>query len=410
MRITLLPTVLFLIFFHQSLISQNCIDIPNLPTSQINSNINDDTNYPVGSAFWSDGNIEFIKTPNTNQWNHQPGDSAFCISGNPIDFTISVANAISPKTLDLGILYEDGVIVDGDTVYNNANPPATYSGANFTFTENIASSYTISGDFDTVQVFVNGGNLCVYEICLEENTSTSNDCVDIPNLPVNQINDNINDNVNYPMGSVFWSEGNIEFIKKDTLNWNHQPGDSTFCISGNPIVFTISVANAVSPKTLDLGILYEDGVIVDGDTIYNNSNPPATYSGSGFTFTENIASSYTISGDFDTVQIFVNGGNLCVYEICLEENTLDLNKTVQSASSELAIFPNPVQPYQTININNDQIIREVLVKSLNGQLLLQQHSSAQQVSFPIDGRFKSGIYIVSLLIDDHWQHRKLIIQ
>ncbi|MGM0479639.1 MAG: T9SS type A sorting domain-containing protein [Bacteroidota bacterium] len=235
------------------------------------------------------------------------------------------------------------------------------------------------------------------------------ECIDIPNLPTNQINANISDDTNYPVGSAFYNEGNIDFIKTpNTSLWNHQPGDTTICTSGAN--FMISVANASAPKTLTIDMDSEYGMVVDGDTIYDNSNPPANYSGNNFNFTHvaNPISEYTIDGDFDTVEVLAN--NLCIYDICLEENTLNIEESLSATADKLTIYPNPAQRSETVKMNNSTDIEQLVVRSLNGQLMLHSNPSSQHASFAVNERFERGVYIISLFIDNRWEHRKLMIK
>lgn len=402
----LLPFLLFALVTSNALMSQHCVDIPNLPTSQINANINDDVNYPVGTTYWDDGGIEFIKLPSTGPWNHQPGDTTICTSTGNSKFSLSsVAN---PKTFEISTAYEYGLIVDNDTIFDNANPPASYSGANFSLTSNQntgINEYTITGDFDTLEILAN--NLCIFELCI--NDSVVENCIDIPNLPSNQINNNISDDNNYPVGEPFFVDGNIEFIKTpNTSTWSHQTGDTSICTSGGNMI--ISVANAPSPKTLNISLAYEYGLVIDGDTVFDNSNPPSSYSGSNFTLTSIQSTGineYSIAGDFDTLEILAN--NLCIYEVCLEENTLSNSAYTPESFNNAIVYPNPAKKGTWLSVNSPSIIENLQIFSMSGQLIYSSEKKSNQFKIPLGHRFENGLYVISYFTNEKWHKRKLVI-
>lgn len=191
--------------------------------------------------------------------------------------------------------------------------------------------------------------------------------------------------------------------------WSHQAGDTSLCTSSGNVVF--SLANASDPKTFYITMTYEYGLVIDGDTVFDNSNPPASYTGSNFnvTSTQNaMISDYTITGDFDTLEILAN--NLCIYEICLEESTLDLNESSKEILIDAVIYPNPINLNEQVFIKNNAIINRLRVSSLSGQVLYNQKTDSDEIHFTIDQRFQSGLYLVSIFTDGMWVHKKLLVK
>jgi hypothetical protein len=78
------------------------------------------------------------------------------------------------------------------------------------------------------------------------------------------------------------------------------------------------------------------GMVVDGDTIFKNNNPPALYNGNGFTvsYLNNV---FTVTGAFDTVHIF--GSTNCLSAICLDNISTGITDDNNPMQAE--IYPNP---------------------------------------------------------------------
>lgn len=235
-------------------------------------------------------------------------------------------------------------------------------------------------------------------------------CIDIPNMPISQINDNINDDVNYPVGSAYYSSGDIDLVKNPTSsNINHTQGDTIFCIgSGDGLFF--SFANAPDPKTVTLNTQYEFGIVVDGDTVYQNNTPPASYTGSNFSYTAtSMPSVHTITGSFDTVKV-LNQGNLCISKVCVEQGGVAGVKEIFSSPEEdLLIFPNPVKQNQEISFKSSKNIDKILITDVSGKTIYTNNFSSNEVNLTLDQKYHSGIYFVAVLVDHKWLQKKIVV-
>src|SRR5690606_13173375 len=110
----------------------------------------------------------------------------------------------------------------------------------------------------------------------------------------------------------------------------------TLCYIGE---IEMNVATApYAQRRLKFSSYFTYGLVIDGDTIFNNSNPPALYNGAGFTL--NYANNdFIITGAFDTVHIF--GSTNCIFAICLEEISTQLQHIFENNFEIFRIYPNP---------------------------------------------------------------------
>lgn len=235
-------------------------------------------------------------------------------------------------------------------------------------------------------------------------------CIDIPNMPISQINDNINDDVSYPVGSVYWSSGNIEFVKNQNSGEIFLGnGDTTFCTSSGS-GFHMSVANASNPKTLTLQTEYESGIVVDGDTVYQNASPPASYTGTNFSYTSSgMPTTATISGSFDSLEILFSG-NLCVYNLCLEEDSVAAVTEISTTyRKDILVFPNPVSQNQELSIKSNETIDKILITDMSGKTIYMNSLSSNETKLIVDEKFDSGIYFISVLSGQRKEQKKIVV-
>ena len=96
--------------------AQECIDFSNYSSSYLDSITFDDTNFPNGSTFISEGNLDLIKL-NGSIYQEIQGDSSMLFIGS---LGIQVNNFLcSDKELIFKALYTEGLVIDNDTIYYN---------------------------------------------------------------------------------------------------------------------------------------------------------------------------------------------------------------------------------------------------------------------------------------------------
>ena len=96
------------------------------------------------------------------------------------------------------------------------------------------------------------------------------------------------------------------------------------------------------------------------------------------------------------------GQFVVVNPLSVSDNYIDENK--------ISIYPNPVAQSKSVHINSDAHIQQLAVRNLNGQLIFHSDHDAEQAHFTINERFESGVYMISLYINNRWEHRKLMVR
>ncbi len=178
---TLIAGLLFNSFLSFGQLNNDCADI-----SQINDNVssyNNDLSYPSGSAIYSVGSLDIIKTYNTIGSLNE--STIFYLSGDPdqLNFgswlTIETSRVeCTDRSLSLTAFVNE-IIVDGDTI-----PSRPYTGEKFTVSHSFsnANELLISGEFETVTI--GGSTSMVSNICLTYGTCASTSSNEVNNTNI----------------------------------------------------------------------------------------------------------------------------------------------------------------------------------------------------------------------------------
>ena len=300
--------------------SGSCVQFGNYDNNFLNDVTADNVTYPPGDAFITEGDIQLIK-PNTSTF-YQFIDSAeneMCYIG---ELGIDVSSAsYNCRKLTFNMVAGLWFVVDGDTI-PTVYEDTTYIGAGWTLdkdTANFELSVTIEGDFDYVEIGLS--TICISDICLEPCATSSGSCVDFTNYTSTFLDDVTMDNVTYPPGDAFITEGDIQLIKPNTstfYQWINAP-ENEMCYIGN---LGIDVSSAsYNCRKLSFNLVAGMWIVIDNDTI-PAFQEDTTYSGAGWTAdkdTANFELTVTIEGDFDYVEISMS--TICISDICLEPCT-----------------------------------------------------------------------------------------
>lgn len=328
-----------------------CWDLSGLTQTLLNTVTADHTLYPAGSVFHQTGDIRIVK-PSTSPGNiymNAHGDT-LCYVGK-IEFNVATA-AFSPRTLTFNSMLTQGLIVDGDTIFQTNNPPALYNGSGFTVSYS-NNAFTIQGVFDTVHIF--GSTNCISAVCLSPLTPSNQTCLDFSGLSNQDLSNISTNHTTYPAGSTIYQSGDVKLIKPETSSIYMSINGDTLCYIGK-IEFQVTSAPFTQRKLVFNSIIFQ-GMVVDGDTVFQSNNPPVLYTGSGFTVAHAV-STFTIRGVFDTVHIF--GSTNCISGICLSPDTVSnqtcldytgtTNQYINDISNDDTTYPAGSTVFQTGNI------------------------------------------------------------
>ena len=127
------------------------------------------------------------------------------------------ASTCTNKELTFMCAYVEGLVVDGDTIYNGVFTPASYQGStfNFQFTGQGYGSgeFVITGDFDEV-ILLTQTNF-IWDVCLDCAAIAPPSCLDLSTYTTAYIDSAGQDNVNFPIGSTVVGNGDIDLNKYD---------------------------------------------------------------------------------------------------------------------------------------------------------------------------------------------------
>lgn len=358
---------------------QDCIDF-----SQYDQQYLDSVNFmPPGTVLFAEGDLELIRPDQWSQYQFLQGDTLIYI-GN-MDMDASASNC-AEKELTFSCVYMEGVVVDGDTVFTGVNPPVFYQGASWEFESfdmGTHIEYVVTGDFDVVHL-ISSTNF-IWDVCLDcLNPPVTSNCIDF-----SQYDQQYVDSVNFlPPGSVLFQEGDLALVRPDQwTQYQWIQGDTLMYIGNlNMDVSTFSCPN----KYLTFSCIYVEGMVVDGDTIFTAVNPPAFYSGTGFTFESYNAGThieYTIVGDFDLVHLI--GSTNLIWDICLE---CFVGLEEETIAPQVEIYPNPADLSVTITSLTGE---EYLIHSLNG-VLIASGTIAVETTLDVS-RYDPGLYMISVV-------------
>jgi hypothetical protein len=326
--------------------TQLCMDFGTSVTAQYCNDISmNHALYPVGSVLFQSPPIRIIKADTTTIFLNARNDTIWYIGRLLID--VSTA-AFPNRRLTFNSIFVSGSIVDGDTTFQTTPPPAQYSGPNYQFIYN-NPQFQYSGAFDSVLLY--GSTNIVNAICLDSAASISQDCINFTGTSGQYLQDISMNNTLYPAGSIVFQSGDIRIRKVAVPTQFISASGDTLCYIGK-IEIDVSQAS-YSPRKLTFHSIITQGMVIDGDTIFQNSNPPALYNGNGFTLAY-LNNHFTITGAFDTVHIF--GSTNCLSAICLENISTGLQS--ETTGQQVLVFPNPSSGWLNFNdLNHEALIQ-----------------------------------------------------
>lgn len=371
-------------------VNQTCLNFGTSVTTQYCNDISyNHTLYPVGSVLFQSPPIRILKADTTTMFLNARNDTIWYIGRLLID--VSTAS-YSSRRLVFNSVIVSGSLVDGDTAFQTTPPPPAASGPNYQFSfSNPVFEYT--GTFDSVYLY--GSTNIVSGICLEPDTPSTQSCMDFTGTTLQYIQEISTNNTLYPVGSVVFQTGDIRIRKAGIPFQAISASSDTLCYIGK---VEIDVAQAPYPgRLLTFYSIITQGMVVDGDTIFQASNPAPFYAGNGFTvaYANNI---FTITGAFDTVHIF--GSTNCLNSICLQSVPTAVIPDAGSMSTGWNVFPNPTTGQITLEHATYSGSTEVRVYSLQGAQMLHQMLEAGARTLSLNG-LPAGLYLLSIQTQDN---------
>src|SRR3989338_7307031 len=306
----LFTSVLLLFALQSSLAQTSCVDLSAYDNTYLNAVSFDNVTYPVGSAFITSGNIQYVKPSSGNFYQGIQGDSLFYVGDLDIDVS---SDTCTNHTLTFSSIYLEGLSVDGTVVFDMLNAPSTFVGNGWTFSK-IGQNYKVTGNFDVVSLYTQTNYL--FDVCLECVVGSTT-CVDLSAYDNAYLNAVSFDDVTYPIGTAFVTSGYIQYVKPSSGNsYQFIQGDSLLYIGDIDIDVS---TDPCSDHTLTFSSMFLYGLTVDGTVVFNAGNPPASFNGSGWTFTWLGGQDYQISGDFDVVSL--SSSTNFLFNVCLVCNS-----------------------------------------------------------------------------------------
>ena len=287
-----------------------CMNFSDYDISYLHDVEADQLTYPIGDTIVEYGYFHFIKADTLTTYSGIfPG--AICFDNQLI---LNVASfPYDCKELSFYLFPPTGLIIDGDTVYSMSDPPLSYSGSDFEMSYNGSADYVITGNFEQIHPF--GSDFCWKDICISECHYPPDLCLNFglyDSVYLIQLN---SDHIAYPPGGKIMEAGDLEVVKMDTTTIFGATTPDSLCISGT---ISIAVGTVTYPcRSVRIDLTGADGVTVDGENVFDMIAPPASYAGSGFTFSYDGGSEFVIEGTYDSIRVY--GSGFCVYDICLEE-------------------------------------------------------------------------------------------
>ena len=196
--------------------------------------------------------------------------------------------------------------------------------------------------------------------------------------------------------------GDIKFRKAGIPCQFISASGDTLCYIGK---IEIDITSAPYPqRQLTYYSIITQGMIVDGDTIFQNSNPVPQYNGVGFTvnYLNNI---FTITGAFDTVHIF--GSTNCLSAVCLSSISTQHESEVMATTDVLEIYPNPAENEFTL-FNGSEQSGYLRIFSIQGELIYSDSISSGKTQVNIE-QFQSGIYFIQFATENRLLYSKRLV-
>lgn len=363
-----------------SVSTQSCADFTGTTPQYLQDISMNNTLYPIGTVVFQTGDIKFRKAGVPCQFISASGDTLCYIGKIEIDITSA---PYPQRQLTFYSIITQGMIVDGDTIFKNSNPVPQYNGVGFTvnYLNNI---FTITGAFDTVHIF--GSTNCLSAVCLAPDTVSTQSCADFTGTTPQYLQDISINNTLYPIGTVVFQTGDIKFRKAGVPCQFISASGDTLCYIGK---IEMDISSAPYPqRQLTFYSIITQGMIVDGDTIFQNSNPAPQYNGVGFTvnYLNNI---FTITGAFDTVHIF--GSTNCLSAVCLSSIPTQINQEIVDVAG-FTIFPNPAGKEFTF-LNHSSESGQLKIYSLQGELVYTTTIQTAKINVSVEN-LNAGVYFI----------------
>jgi hypothetical protein len=376
-----------------------CMDLSNYDDQYINSVGFDDVTYPIGSAFITNGDIQYVKPSSGNSYESILNNQLFYVDDLDIDVSTSTC---ANKVLTFSCAYLEGLSVDGDSVFTMLNAPAYFDGGAWEFESDIAGNYTITGDFDVVSLFSQTNTLS--DVCLNCEPLSVIQCMDLSNYDNQYINSVGFDDVTYPIGSAFITNGDIQYVKPSS-------GNSYESILNNQLFYVDDLDIDVSTSTcankvLTFSCAYLEGLSVDGDSVFTMLNAPAYFDGGAWEFESDIAGNYTITGDFDVVSLFSQTNTLS--DVCLDCDDLVSVNEIPTMESNYTVYPNPTNGTFTINSMNNEGF-SFTVYDTNGALIVSNTSVNSDVQIDLSN-YNNGLYLISVIDSKGFRSVKKLVK
>jgi meiotically up-regulated gene 157 (Mug157) protein len=377
----------------------DCMDLSNYDDQYVNSVGFDDVTYPIGSAFITNGDIQYVKPSSGNSYQAVVNNELFYIGDLDIDVSTSTC---ANKVLTFSCAYLEGLSVDGDSVFTMLNAPAYFDGGAWEFETDGVGSYTITGDFDVVSLFSQTNTL--FDVCLDCEPVSVIQCMNLSNYDDQYINSVGFDDVTYPIGSAFITSGDIRYVKPSSGNsYQAIVNNELFYIGDLDIdVSTSTCAN----KVLTFSCAYLEGLSVDGDTVFTMLNAPAYFDGGAWEFETDGTGSYTITGDFDVVSLFSQTNTL--FDVCLDcDDVVSVNE-IPTMESNYTVYPNPTNGTFTINSMNTEGF-SFTVYDTNGGLIISNTSINSDVQIDLSN-YNDGLYLISVIDSNGFRSVKKLVK
>jgi hypothetical protein len=380
----------------QNTSTQTCADFTGTTPQYLQDITVNNSLYPIGTVVFQTGDIKFRKAGVPCQFISASGDT-LCYIGK-IEMDISSA-PYPQRQLTFYSIITQGMIVDGDTIFQNSNPPSQYNGIGFSLAY-LNNTYTITGAFDTVHIF--GSTNCLSAVCLTPDTVSTQSCADFTGTTPQYLQDISINNTLYPIGTVVFQTGDIKFRKAGVPCQFISASGDTLCYIGK---IEMDITSAPYPqRQLTFYSIITQGMIVDGDTIFQNSNPVPQYNGVGFTvnYLNNI---FTITGAFDTVHIF--GSTNCLSAVCLSSIPTQQESELLNVQDIFELYPNPAEN-EFVVTNDSEQSADLRVFSIQGELIYSTTIPSGKTPITIN-QFQSGIYFVQLATQNGLLYSKRLV-
>jgi hypothetical protein len=93
-----------------------------------------------------------------------------------------------------------------------------------------------------------------------------------------------------------------------------------------------------------------------------------------------------------------------------EEIVLSLGDEALSKKFNIQVYPNPLNKFLTITLNNSHLASNISIYDLNGKRLYEETIEGMEVTLDITKVLKSGIYLLKVADSRQSTIKKIIVQ